>query len=162
MRASNRTGRSKRAAARRRARGIGGTLIATGLLLSGGALAASEPCREWRAEHTRWKTEALRRYLRAAPQPELDAAVFEVLQRETYLTSCEVSVRAGRDDLVGWRLVGRLPEDYGAAVAESVLERAGFDLGLRGIFAEEPARISVVRSRPGSAREGFRRGVRPR
>jgi hypothetical protein len=144
------------------ARAVGRAALAAGLLLSGVAGADPESCREWRAEHVRWKTEALRRYLRAAPQPELDAAVFEVLQRETWLTSCEVSVRSARDDLVGWRLVGRLPEDYGAAVAESVLERAGFDLGLRGVFAEEPARLSVVSSRPGPARGGFRRGVASR
>lgn len=143
-------------------RGIGGAVLAAGLLASGNAVADPESCREWRTEHTRWKTEALRRYLRGAPQSELDTAVFELLQREAYLTSCEVSVRHGRDDLVGWRLVGRLPEEYGAAVAESVLERAGFDLGLHGIFAQPTRRMATVSRRPGPARPGIRRGVGPR
>ena len=90
--------------------------------------------REGRHEHRRWKTEALRRYLRGAPQLDVDAAVFELLQREAYLTSCETSVAVGHGELVGWRLVGRTPEDYGSAVVESVLERAGFDVELSGLF----------------------------
>ena len=135
-------------------RGIGGALLAAGLLFSGSAGADPEACREWRMEHTRWKTHALRLYLRGAPQTELDAAVFEVLQREAYLTSCEVSVRHGRDDLVGWRLVGRLPDEYGSAVAESVLERAGFDLGLEEIFSAPPREITKYTRRPLRSRRG--------
>ncbi len=39
--------------------------------------------------------------------------------------------------MVGWRLVGRTPDDYGGAVLESVLERAGLDMDLRGEVGEE-------------------------
>lgn len=123
------------------ARGIGGAALAAGLLAAWPAGAEAESCREWRQEHQAWKTESLRRYLNGAAQPEVDAAVFEVLQREAYLTSCEVSVQSGRDELVGWRLVDRNPEEYGAVVVESVLERAGFDVGLETIFAAPPERV---------------------
>jgi len=123
-------------------RGAGGAALMMSLLVGVTAQAGNDSCREWRGEHRGWKTEALRRYLRGAPQRELDEAVFEVLQREAYLTSCDLSVEGGRDDLLGWRLVGRLPEDFGSAVAESVLERAGFELELRELF--ESPRPSVA------------------
>ncbi|MDJ0847643.1 MAG: hypothetical protein QNK04_04575 [Myxococcota bacterium] len=144
----------KRKAGKLGIRGIGGAVLAAGLLFSGSAGADPESCREWRMEHTRWKTRALKLYLRGAPQTELDSAVFEVLQREAYLTSCEVSVRHGRDDLVGWRLVGRLPDEYGSAVAESVLERAGFDLGLDEIFAARPQRVTKYSRRSPRGKRG--------
>ena len=105
------------------------------VLLAATPSAASDSCREWKLEHRDWKTLAVSRYLHGAPQRELDEAVFEMLQREAYLTSCDFSVEGGRNELVGWRLVGRLPEDYGSAVVESVLDRAGFDLALRDMFA---------------------------
>ena len=115
--------------------GVGGAALALALLLGLQAQADMDSCREWRGEHRAWKTEGLRRYLRGAPQRELDEAVFEVLQREAFLTSCEISVEGGRDELVGWRLVGKLPEEYSGALVESVLDRAGFDLELRDLFA---------------------------
>lgn len=134
---------------RRIGRGVGGAVLALSVLLltTASSQAAPDSCREWRAEHRRWKTEALRRYLRGAPQPELDAAVFEVLQREAYLTSCEISVDGGRQELVGWRLVGRMPEEYGSAVAESVLERAGFTMDMRLQFEPTAERIAARRRR---------------
>jgi hypothetical protein len=140
-------------------RGIGGAALAAGLLAAWPAGADAESCREWRHEHRAWKTESLRRYLNGAPQREVDAAVFEVLQREAYLTSCEVSVQSGRDELVGWRLVDRTPEEYGAVVVESVLERAGFDVGLETILAEPPERVAAT---PPAPRGRNVRGVRSR
>ena len=128
-------------ASKRLGGGVAGAALTASLLLASSAGAAGDSCREWRLEHRGWKTEALRRYLRGAPEREVDAAVFELLQREAYLTSCEISVEGGRDELVGWRLVGRTPEEYGSAVAESVLGRAGFDLSLRGLFEATPDRI---------------------
>ena len=107
------------------------------------ARAGDESCRQWLREHCDWKAKTISRYLRGAPQRELDAAVFELLQREAYLTSCDVSARASRGALVGWRLVGRTPDDFGSAVLESVLERSGFDVGLRSRLSgvlDEPAR----------------------
>jgi len=126
-------------------RGVGGAALMMSLLVGVSAHADDESCREWRGEHRAWKTEGLRRYLRGAPQRELDEAVFEVLQREAYLTSCDISVEGGRDELVGWRLVDRLPEEYGSAVVESVLERAGFELELRSLFTTRPARVASTR-----------------
>jgi hypothetical protein len=137
---------------RRIGSGVGGAALAAGVLVAGAA-AADESCREWRSEHRRWKTVALRHYLRGAPQRELDAAVFEVLQREAYLSSCEVSVEGGLADLVGWRLVGRDPAEYGSAVAESVLERAGFDVGLQSLFQRRPERIASTPERIASTPE---------
>jgi hypothetical protein len=105
--------------------------LAAAMLAGVAAQAGSDSCREWRLEHCTWKAESMRRYLTGAPQRELDAAIFEMLQREAYLTSCDISVQGSRGVLVGWRLVGRSPDEYGSAVVESVLERAGFDVGLR-------------------------------
>jgi hypothetical protein len=133
---------------------VGGAALAIGVVLVGTLATASDSCREWRTEHLQWKTEVLRRYLRGAAERDLDAAVFELLQREAYLTSCDMSVEGGRDDLVGWRLVGRTPEDYGSAVVESILERAGFDLSLRELLDGGPpavARSSGARSGRGIA-----------
>lgn len=138
-------------------RGLGCTALAAGLLVGGAASADSQSCREWRHEHRGWKTESLRRYLRGAPQRDVDAAVFETLQREAWLTSCDVSVRIGRDELLGWRLVGRTPDEYGSAVAESVLDRAGFELELRELFAQPGPPIAKA-----PERRVQRRGVRPR
>jgi hypothetical protein len=112
------------------------SLGAAGTVLLGalGAQAGNDSCREWQKEHCEWKARALRRYLHGAPQRELDAAVFEVLQREAYLTSCDVSARVSRGAMVGWRLVARAPDEYGSAVLESLLERSGFDVGLRDLL----------------------------
>ena len=129
-----------------------GAVLAASLVLASSAAAAEDSCREWRLEHRSWKTEALRRYLRGAPEREVDAAVFELLQREAYLTSCEISVEGGRDELVGWRLVGRTPEEYGSAVAESVLGRAGFDLSLRSLFEAVPSAVAAAPRRSSNGR----------
>ena len=141
--------------------GAGGAVMVSGLIGSGVASASVDTCREWRAEHRRWKTEALTRVLLGAPQRDADAAIFELLQREAYLTSCEISLEGGRDELVGWRLVGRPPEEYGSAVAESLLERAGFDLDLKPLFLPEPPVAAPrPRSRPTFRRSRHGRGPR--
>jgi hypothetical protein len=147
-----------RRASKRLAGGITGAALAAGLLVAASPAAADDSCREWRLEHRGWKAEALRRYLRGAPEREVDAAVFELLQREAYLTSCEISVEGGRDDLVGWRLVGRTPDEYGRAVAESVLGRAGFDLSLHSLFEPPPAPLAAAPS-PRSSGRWKQRGV---
>jgi hypothetical protein len=88
----------------------------------------------------------MQRYLRGAPQRELDEAVFEILQREAYLTSCDTSARSARGAMVGWRLVGRRPDEFASAVLESVLERSGFDVSLRSRLSgvvREPKRPSA-------------------
>ncbi len=127
-------------------------LAAVGFFAPRPAAADPEACREWRAEHTRWRTEAVRRFLLGAPQSSQDEAVFELLQREAYLTSCPVSVGDGRERLVGWRLVDRAPDEYATAVVESVLAQGGFDLTLSTTRAAlrapaSPARRPSTRSR---------------
>jgi len=111
-----------------------------------GARAENDSCREWQKEHCEWKARAIKRYLGGAPQRELDEAVFEILQLEAYLTSCELSGQSSRSTMVGWRLVDRTTDEFSSAVLESVLERSGFDVGLRsrlaGVIAE-PARQSA-------------------
>ena len=113
---------------RRRWNAIAGLSL---LLIAGGAAADAESCREWRREHCTWSARAISRYLGGAPQKEIDEAVFELLQREAYLTSCEAPVESSRRSLVGWRLVGRVPDDYGSVVVEALLDNAGFDIDLR-------------------------------
>ncbi|NRA00466.1 MAG: hypothetical protein HRU01_28605 [Myxococcales bacterium] len=99
-----------------------------------GAAVPSESCRGWRAEHEDWKSRAVRAYLRGTNSRELDTALFELLQREAYLTSCDVSVAGARSALLGYRLVDRQPDRYGPALMESLLEQAGFDTSLRSRF----------------------------
>jgi len=103
----------------------------------------------------------MHRYLTGAPQREIDGALFEMLQREAYLTSCDVSAQGSRGVLVGWRLVGRNPDEYGSAVLESVLERAGFDVGLRSELRDVVAPPSAPMNAPGTiANTAMNRGHR--
>jgi hypothetical protein len=110
-------------------------ILAASALAAHRAGAVPQSCRDWRGEHRRWTIEAVRLYLTGAPERELDGALFEMLQREAYLTSCDVTLAGARAELVGWRLLERTPEEYPSAVLESILERAGFDLELRRWFA---------------------------
>ncbi len=138
-------------------RRVAAALLAVAALGAGRSAGANESCREWMAEHRHWKVEVVRRYLHGGPERELDEAVFELLQREAYLTSCEQSVAGARDELVGWRLVGRLPEEYASAVLESLLDRAGFDVSLVGLFAGMPG---MVAARPALGARWRERGAR--
>ena len=109
-------------------------LVGAGLTAAAPASADGASCREWSAEHQAWKAETVRRYLEGVPRDSLDTAVFELLQREAFLTSCDFSVGRARETFVGWRLVGLSPDDYGRAVVESVLAEAGLALDLRSWF----------------------------
>ncbi len=108
-----------------------------GALMGGGTAQAGDACREWQAEHDHWLVQVVQRYLDGAPQGELDAALFELMQREAYLTSCEMSASQAREQQVGWRMVGRAPEEFASAVIDSVLERAGFDTRLWSLFESD-------------------------
>jgi len=114
----------------RRCTVLAAAALASLLLATAPAFAGTDSCRIWRSEHAQWKARVLGLTLRGASQARIDAALFEVLQREAYLTSCGVSARQSRAQLVGWRLVGRARAEYAAAVVESVLEVAGFDMDL--------------------------------
>ncbi len=122
--------------------------------------ADSDACREWRTEHREWKVEALQAFLRGRPRAAQDETLFEVLQREAYLTSCEPDLRATRSEMVGWRLVGRSADEYPVVLTESVLAAGGFDLGLRRLGAVGAADARPPRLRPGrypvARREGRR------
>ncbi len=115
----------------------GGVAVAAALAFSGVASADSAACREWRAEHVQWKTEVMRRFLGGAPQRALDEALFEMLQREAYLTACDIPVEVARCEMVGWRLDDRAADDYASAVLESVLDQAGFEVEVRELFEHE-------------------------
>jgi hypothetical protein len=108
--------------------------VLVGAGLTAAAPASADSCREWGMEHQHWKSEAVRRWLDGSPERELDTAVFELLQREAYLTSCALPVRPARERFVGWRLVGRAPDEYGRAVMESLLEESGMTLDVRSWF----------------------------
>jgi hypothetical protein len=111
-----------------------GMIVALVVGLAGSAQAGSETCRDWLREHADWKSKVLGRYLADAPRRVIDEAVFELMQREAYLTSCPTKVRALRPHMVGWRLVDRDVDGYAAAVIESILEEGGLDLDLRARF----------------------------
>jgi hypothetical protein len=131
---------------RRRANPILMTLLA-GTLAASAATAEPDSCREWRQEHGRWKAETVRRYLTGASQTSLDEALFEVLQREAFLTSCEMPMDRARATLIGWRLVGRTPDEFADAVLEAVLARSGLDPELSSVFPDVAASLSVATRR---------------
>lgn len=112
---------------------IGSGLLA-GVMLLAGAARAGEPCRDWAEEHESWRATSLRRTLDGSAPSERDAALFELVQREAYLTACPEVGPGQQSSLIGWRLVGRSPAEYGSVVAESVLEQGGFDLSLRSLL----------------------------
>lgn len=105
-------------------------VVAAGMTVPLRAASETDACREWRAEHRDWKIEALQATLRGRPQAAIDETIFEVLQREAYLTSCETAVPAARAEWIGWRLADRSPDQYGAALLEAVLAQGGFDFEL--------------------------------
>jgi hypothetical protein len=108
--------------------------VLVGAGLTAAAPATADSCREWRIEHGQWKGEVVRRYLDGSPEKALDTAVFEMLQREAFLTSCDLPVGAARESFVGWRLVDHAPDEYGRIVVESLLEEAGMTLDVRSWF----------------------------
>ena len=110
------------------------TSVMAVLCVATSAGAMSETCREWQDEHAAWKARVLRLALVDAPRGTVDEALFELVQREAYLTSCPARVDAQRPEMIGWRLVDRSPDEYPSAVVESVLEQGGFDLDLRSRF----------------------------
>lgn len=113
----------------------GPAVLLLGLLAAAPAGAATETCREWTREHASWKARVVGLALSRASQREIDGALFELVQREAYLTSCPARVDAQRPHQVGWRLVGLSADEYAGAVIESVLEEGGFDLDMRRRFA---------------------------
>jgi len=115
----------------------------------------TDACVEWRVEHRDWKIEALQATLRGRPQAAIDETIFEVLQREAYLTSCETAVPVARAEWIGWRLAERSPDQYGAALLETVLAQGGFDFelaelshGLAGMRREAPPRFTSRSAAP--------------
>ncbi len=122
--------REERDVAMRWTRGWAALGLAVLLLASEGAL-AQDTCRQWREEHHDLSVTVVRLYLTGGGRHALDEALFELLQREAYLTSCATSLVRARDRLVGWRLVGRSADEYAAAVVDTVLVRAGFPGHLR-------------------------------
>ena len=123
-----------------------GIIVALVGLGAASAQAGSETCRDWMREHADWKAKVLGRYLADAPQRSIDEAVFELMQREAYLTSCPTRVRALRPHMVGWRLVDRDVDGYAAAVIESILEEGGLDLDLRARFADVVGHARIAES----------------
>ena len=119
---------------RRRIRGLAALGLVAALLGGDGALAQGDTCHQWRDEHRDWTVRAVRLYLTGGGRHELDTALFELLQREAYLTSCDTSLARARGNLVGWRLVGRTSDEFGAEVVETLLLRAGFPARLRELF----------------------------
>lgn len=136
---------------------MAGPICALALVLALGLAARpalADSCREWTQEHWAIKSDVVRLYLSDAAQESLDAAVFELLQREAYMTSCDPSAVVERSHQVGWRMIDRNPDEFAAAVIEGLLVDAGMDLSLGGLFElgdlESPpvASSSPTRARP--------------
>jgi len=129
-------------------------LLGTAALAVAGA-AQADSCREWTQEHWALKAEVVKLYLSPASQEALDAAVFELLQREAYMTSCDARARVGRAHQVGWRMLDRSADEYAAVVVEALLADAGLDLALADLFQgrqlyASPAPLAARGSSPGS------------
>lgn len=137
-------------------------LLLTGVSIAGIAAAGAaqaDSCREWTQEHWAIKSDIVRLYLKGAGQETLDGAVFELLQREAYMTSCDPSSVIQPTHQVGWRLLDRDPDEYAGAVMEALLADAGIAPKLAGLFAsgelESPPPIatpSVVRGPVGHSK----------
>lgn len=119
---------------RRCLRGLAALGLVAVLLGSDGALAQGDACHQWREEHRDWTVRVVRLYLTGGGPQELDTALFELLQREAYLTSCDTSLARARGSFVGWRLIGHTPDEYAGEVVDTLLIRAGFPTGLREFF----------------------------
>jgi hypothetical protein len=126
---------------------LASSAIAAWILLFGGS-ASAEPCHEWEHEHRTGKATVAHLYLQNAPQEELDAAMFGLLRTEALLSSCQIPVSVARCEMIGWRLVGRFPSEYGSAVLESLLEQAGLDLTLQDRFGSGSVQDSGPRCGP--------------
>ena len=115
---------------------------------------ADSSCREWTQEHWEIKSDVVRLYLAGASQERLDDSVFELLQREAYMTSCDPGKVVARVHQVGWRMLDRNPDEYGAIVIEGLLADAGMDLTLAGLFE-----VSDLASPPVAPLTGSRRST---
>jgi hypothetical protein len=118
--------------------------LVAALLGGDGALAQGDTCHQWRDEHRDWTVRVVRLYLTGGGRHELDTALFELLQREAYLTSCDTSLARARGSFVGWRLVGHTPDEYAAEVVDTLLLRAGFPVRLRDFFGAGADSVALV------------------
>ena len=129
--------------------GLLGLLAALLPVVPEGVAHGGSSCNEWRGEHRELKAQAAGLFLSGAPQARLDAVLFDLLQREAYLTSCQTSLERDRPEMVGWRVVGRPTEQFAGAVLESILEQAGFDVSLESLAPREsPAASSPFEDVP--------------
>jgi hypothetical protein len=134
---------------------LGALITAAAVLFAASASAGhSDACREWRAEHSELKGRAAGLVLSGAPQAKIDGVVFELLQREAYMSACRTSVARGRGEMVGWRLIGRPAASFGTAVLESILEQSGFDLSLASLGGRPRSPALTANVRASHARTG--------
>ncbi len=123
-------------------------LFILAVALSFAVPATADSCRDWTREHQAMKAKAIRLYLQGAPSGELDALLFDLLQHEAYLTSCNIPARVARCQMIGWRLADRPTADFARAPLESVLEDAGFPVDMRDWFdVDREPEVAAARPR---------------
>jgi len=113
---------------------------AAALLVSSPITARAEDdiCKTWVKEHCMKKADYIRLYLdSSASMAALDRNLYEMLQLESYLLSCNMPEQRLRRSLVGWRLTGKSPDEYGQAVLASAYAEAGLELHPRHVLGDE-------------------------
>ena len=78
-------------------------------------------------------------------QRSLDEAVYELLQRELFLSACPMPTSRMRAERVGWRMLGRQAPEYPQIVVESFLEQAGFQPAVANADGDSPSSHSDAR-----------------
>ncbi|MEE8312638.1 MAG: hypothetical protein V3R77_10280 [Candidatus Binatia bacterium] len=102
------------------------------------ARAEDDICKTWVREHCMAKADYIRSYLDpSVPAEALDRRLYEMLQLESYLLSCNIPEQRLRRSLVGWRLIGKSPDSFGREVFASAYAEAGLELSPRSVFGEE-------------------------
>lgn len=102
------------------------------------AAAEDDICKTWVREHCMAKAEYIRLYLDPSVSAEkLDRRLYDMLQLESYLLSCNLPEQRRRRSLVGWRLIDKSADSFGQAVLASAYAEAGLELHPRSVFGSE-------------------------
>lgn len=117
---------------------LAATAFAAMVLAPRPARAEDDICKTWVREHCMAKADYIRLYLDpSVSAAALDRRLYELLQLESYLLSCDIPEQRLRRSLVGWRLIGKPADSFGGEVFASAYAEAGLQLNPRSVFGDE-------------------------